>query len=199
MVPSTLKHLFSSRLRVKLLEHLFFHPGEGLHVRRLESLLGESAGNLARELARLERSGIVSSRRIGNQKHFTTNSACPIFEDLRSIFLKTSGASSELRETLTRLPGVELAFIYGSYANGEAGALSDLDVMIIGRVAERQLAPLVARVERKLKREINYTLYTREEVTTRIGKKGDFVSEAFSGPRILLAGSADDRLLRAAG
>jgi hypothetical protein len=55
----------------------------------------------------------------------------------------------------------------------------------------------VARVERRLKRHVNYTLYTRAEVEQRLGNKGEFVHEVLAGPKIVLIGNTDDRLLRA--
>lgn len=196
-VPLTLKYLFSSKLRVKVLSHFFFHPGEAFHVRGLAADLEESAGSVARELAHLEEAGIVESRPVGNQKHFRLREDNPILEDLRGLFLKTSGASAELKEALGKLGGVEVAFLYGSYASGEAHAASDIDLMVIGEVSDRELAPAVARVERRLKRHVNYTLYTREEVEKRLGKKGEFLHEVLAGPKIVLVGNADDRLLRA--
>lgn len=57
-VPLTLKCLFSSELRVKVLSHFFFHPGEDFHIRRLASVLKEPPGTLARELSHLEKAGI---------------------------------------------------------------------------------------------------------------------------------------------
>lgn len=197
-VPLTLKHLFSSKLRVKVLSHFFFHPGEAFHVRRLAAELQESAGSVARELAHLEEAGIVSSRAVGNQKHYTLREDNPILKDLRNIFLKTSGASAELRSALEKIPAVEVAFIYGSYASGEAHAASDIDLMVIGKISDRELAPAVARIERRLKRQINYTLCTRGEAEKRLRKKGEFVHEVFSGPKIMLIGSPNDRLLRVA-
>jgi len=196
-VSVTLKTLFSSKLRVKVLEHFFFHPGEEVYIRRLASKLDEPVGTVARELAGLERAGILASRRVGNQRHYRLNEGCPILDDLRNIFLKTSGAGAELRMTLEKIPGVELAFLYGSYVRGEAHASSDLDLMIVGDVSDRDLAPAVARVERRLKREINYTIYTRSEAEKRLGHKGDFVHEVLSGPRILLIGDERDELFRA--
>jgi len=157
MVPvsAMLKALFSSKLRVKLLEHFFFHPGEEFHVRRLAAELDEPVGTVARELARLERAGILVSRRVGNQRHYSLDEGCPILDDLRNIFLKTAGAGVALRRALEKVSNVELVFLYGSYATGEAHARSDLDLMIIGDVSDRNVAPVVARVERRLKREIN--------------------------------------------
>lgn len=196
-VPLTLKYLFSSKLRVKLLSHFFAHPGEAFHVRRLAAELDESAGSVARELAHLKEAGVLESRAVGNQKHYSLREDNPILEDLRNIFLKTSGVSAELRSALRNIAGLEIAFIYGSYASGEAHAASDVDVMVVGEASDRDVAPAVARVERRLKRRINYTLYTRAEVESRLGKPGEFVHVAFTGSRILLIGNPDDRLLRA--
>lgn len=197
-VPLTLKHLFSSKLRVQVLSHFFFHPGEAFHVRRLAGELEQSAGSVARELAHLEEAGVLSSQAVGNQKHYALREDNPILEDLRNVFLKTSGASAELRSALAGIAGVEVAFLYGSYVSGEAHAASDIDLMVIGGVSDRKLAPAVARVERRLKRRINYTLYTRAEAEERLGKQGDFVHEVLAGPKILLIGNADDRLFRVA-
>jgi predicted nucleotidyltransferase len=198
MVSSTLKSLFSSKLRVKVLSHLFFHPGETFHVRRLAAELAESPGSVGRELAHLEKAGILSCRTVGNQKHYTLREDSPILDDLRNIFLKTAGAGGELRATLEKLGGIELVFIYGSYVSGEAHAASDIDLMVIGDVPERSLAPEVARVERRLKRQIDYALFTRSEAERRSGVKGEFVREVLLGPKIVLIGNPDDRLFRVA-
>ncbi len=190
-----LKSLFSSGLRIKILSHFFFHPGETIHVRGLGTALDEPAGTVARELTNLERGGILQSKAIGNQKHYSLNENNAIHEDLRNIFLKVSGASSVIRDVLGRVPGVEIAFIFGSYADGRATAASDLDLMIVGDTNEATIAPLIAEVEEHLGRPINYALYPRNEVKSRIGLEGDFVNGVFSAKRHLLIGKTDDPLL----
>jgi predicted nucleotidyltransferase len=192
-----LKRLFSSGLRVKVLSHFFLHPGESAYVREVAGALGESPGTVTRELTNLQGAGVLRSEKIGNQRHYSLDEACPILEDLRSMFLKTTGAGDGLRKALAGLDSVELAFIYGSFAKGDAHGKSDIDLMVVGDVGDRELAPAVSRVEKRLHREINYPAYTRAEAVKRLGKKGDFIHEVFSGPRIVLIGKADDRLLRA--
>ena len=191
-----LKQLFSSALRVRVLSWLFLRPGESFHVRGLASTIKESPGTLARELANLENAGIVISRRVGNQKHYSLNMDSPIHGDLRNVFLKTTGAGQEIRADLESVPGVEIAFIYGSFAAGDATAQSDIDLMIVGEVSDRKIALIVSRIERHLRREINYTLFSRSEVEKRLGRQGDFVHEVFTGPRVLLIGRVDDRLFQ---
>ncbi len=190
-----LKTLFSSGLRIKILTHFFFHPGKTIHVRGLAASLDEPAGTVARELANLERGGILRSHAVGNQKHYSLNENNAILGDLRNIFLKVSGAGSAIRDALGRVPGVEIAFIFGSYADGRATAASDLDLMIVGDTDEATIAPLIAEVEGHLGRPVNYVLYPRNEVESRLGLEGDFINEVFSGKRLLLIGNTDDSLL----
>lgn len=189
-----LKTLFSSELRIEILSWFFFHPGESIHIRGLAGALSEPAGTVTRELARLEKAGILRSHPIGNQRHYSLDARSSILEDLRSIFLKSSGAGSALKDTLDILPGIEIAFIFGSYADGRATASSDLDLMIVGSVDEKILAPTMASIEGRLGRPVNYILYPRDEVEERIGQEGDFIHEVFAGSRLLLKGKEDDPL-----
>lgn len=193
---SILKSLFSSNLRIKVLSHFFLHPEESFHIRGLAGILDEPVGTVARELAHLENAGIMESQAVGNQKRYSIRKDSPIHDDLRNLFLKTTGAGEMIRSVLKGLQGVELAFIYGSFASGEANVNSDIDLMVVGAISEKKLAPAIARVENSLGREVNYTVFTRTEVEKRLGRKGDFVHEVFTGPRIMLAGGNDDRLFR---
>jgi len=194
---SLLKTLFSSELRIGILSHFFFHPGETIHVRGLADFLDEPAGTVARELAKLEKGGFLRSHAVGNQKHFSLDEDNAILEDLRNIFLKVSGAGSALKAGLEGVPGVEIAFIFGSYAEGRANTYSDLDLMVVSGADEKTLAPIIAGIEGRLGRPINYVLYPRDEVVSRLGRKGDFVHEVFSGRRLLLIGKENDPLLKA--
>jgi predicted nucleotidyltransferase len=197
-IPPILKGLFSSSLRVKVLSHFFSHPGETFHVRRIADLLSEPAGTVARELSHLGRTGLLTSKAVGNQKHYSLRVDLPILDELARIFLKTTGAGAELRAALNRLGKVELAFIYGSFASGEAHATSDFDLMVVGNVSNRELAPVISRVERRLGREINYTFFRRKEIEKQLGLEGEFVHEVFVGPKILLIGDMGDELLATA-
>lgn len=193
-----LKRLFSSKLRIKVLSHFFLRPGETFHVRRLAEILDEPVGTLSRELLNLEKAGLLLSKKVGNQKHFSLCEDSPIHNELRGIFLKTTAAGDAIRDAVSGIPGVEIVFLYGSFAAGEAGPNSDVDVMVVGKASGRELAAAFSLVERRIGREVNYTAYTREEAAGRIRREGDFVHEVFTGPRILLVGDHDDRLFKTA-
>jgi hypothetical protein len=55
---------------------------------------GAGIGTVQRELERLASAQLVNVSKIGNQKHYQASRQAPIFEELRSIALKTCGATS---------------------------------------------------------------------------------------------------------
>jgi predicted nucleotidyltransferase len=86
-----------------------------------------------RKLSRLQRSGLITVERIGNQKHYRANQDAPIFEELRGLVVKTVGLAEPIRKSFQPYAGsIKTAFVYGSVARGTDTAQSDIDLMIIG-------------------------------------------------------------------
>lgn len=191
-----LKALFTSESRIALLAYFFLHPEESFYLRQLERLLKKPVGQLSRELLNLEKIGLLVSSQEGNQRRYTVNKDFPLHDELRTVFLKTAGAGDVIRGALSKLEGVELALVYGSFAKGEEHSGSDIDVMIVGTVADKDVGRTISTAERKLKRPVNYSLYEREEVMARLKRKDNFIMTVFGEPHIVLIGSKNDRLFR---
>ena len=101
-----------------------------------------------------------------------------------------------IRGSLSKLERIELAFIY-SFAKGEKHPRSDIDIMmIVGSTPDKEISEVPSDAERKLKRTVNYSVYERKEIKTRLKKKGNFILPVFSEPRIVLPGSKNDELFR---
>jgi len=191
-----LKSLFSSDTRIKVLSHFFLHPGESYYLRQLEKLLKIPGGQLRRELLNLEDIQLLISSKEGNQKRYSINKDFSLYDELKNIFLKTTSAGDIIRESLSRLKGIELAFIYGSFAKGGEHPGSDIDIMIVGRVSDKEISRIISNVEKRLKRMVNYSLYERKEVKARLKKKDNFIFTVFNEPHIILIGSKNDELFR---
>jgi DNA-binding transcriptional ArsR family regulator len=88
-MSKTVEKIFGSRIRAKILGWLFTHPDESFFVRQMALILKEDPTNVSREMAKLEELGILRSKRNGNLKHFQANQACPFFEELKGLILKT--------------------------------------------------------------------------------------------------------------
>ena len=75
----------------RVLALLFGEPERSFYTSELIQRAGVGSGAVQRELKRLVESGLVTVKRIGNQKHYQANPASPVFEELRSLVRKTVG------------------------------------------------------------------------------------------------------------
>lgn len=94
--------LFTSTQQ-RVLGLLFGQPGRSFFATELIALTGSGSGAVQRELKRLASSGLVTVTRIGNQKHYQANDTSPVFEELRSLIIKTVGLADPIRQVLAPL------------------------------------------------------------------------------------------------
>jgi predicted nucleotidyltransferase len=143
------------QVRAELLRLLFADDTRELHLRELVRQSGLTLGTVQTEMEKLLSAGLLLDRRDGNRRYVRANAAHPLFSDLHNLVLKTSGLRDVLAEALTGLDGVRLALVFGSVAAGTAKADSDIDLLVIGDVGLRALAPRLRPVAERLGREIN--------------------------------------------
>ncbi len=82
---------------------------------------------MAREVKRLSDAGLLESALRSGRRTVWAASSSQIFDELRSILLKTIGPKAVLEEHFAGLGGVDRAMIYGSWArryDGEAARRS---------------------------------------------------------------------------
>ena len=110
-----------TKTQQRILGALFGQPERSFYASELIRDAGTGSGAAQRELAKLEESGLVTTRRIGNQKHYQANAASPLYSELRSIVLKTVGLAEPLRDALKPLSkAIRAVFVYGSVAKVRA-------------------------------------------------------------------------------
>jgi len=189
MSPKTIAETLFLKTRLAVLGELVKAGAEGVYLRELERRTGLNKRGLLRELHAMRDAGILTARRVGRQVFYRLNPSCPIHDELRSIVLKTVGLGDVLREALSRFAErIDLAYVYGSLASGEASAESDVDVMIVGAVTLRELSGSLREAGSLLRREINPTLYQPDEYREALNTQNSFVCRVHQGPRIDLIG-----------
>lgn len=185
--------LFSSTQQ-RVLRVLFGHADRSFYANEIISLAGSGNGAVQRELMRLESAGLVTVRRVGNQKHYQANRSSPVFAELQSLVHKTVGAAELIRVHLAPLfPSIEVAFIYGSIADGTDHAGSDIDLMVIGLVdSTAELLDTLAPAQGELGRTINPTFYTPDEFSQRVRENRSFILRVLAKPKLFVKGTEDD-------
>ncbi len=86
----------TSRVRRKIVVVYAKYPDFHTHVRGLAKLIKEDAGNIQRELARLEKIGFLVSEKQSNTKVYRSNKSFIIFKELQSIVLKTQKTKNRI-------------------------------------------------------------------------------------------------------
>jgi uncharacterized protein len=182
-----------SKSRRALLSLLFSHPDESYYLRQLARLTCVGMGALQRELRTLTEAGIISVRVQGRQSFFQANPQCPVFEELKGLILKTSGAADVLRAALAPMAGaIRVAFMFGSMARGGQARQSDVDIMVVGDVEFAQVVSALSPAQETLAREINPVVYSLDEFKSKAARGVNFLKRVMESSKVFVVGDASD-------
>ncbi len=193
-IPSGLAGALFTSTQRRVLALLFGQPGRSFYANELIELTGSGSGAVQRELKRLSSSGLVTVRRIGNQKHYQANPDSPIFDELHGLVVKTVALVDPLKAALEPLADrIDLAMLFGSMAKGTDTAKSDVDLLIVaeGLILE-EVYKILLPLEETLDRKISPTLYTPREFEKKKSANNAFIKRLLAGEKVILIGSPDD-------
>jgi predicted nucleotidyltransferase len=182
--------LKKSKTREKILRIFFADTDKKYYLRELEKILKISVGNIRRELLALEKSGLFKREEKGKQVYYFLNKEAPIYEEFKSIVLKTIGLEHILKEELKRQKDVDFSFLFGSYVKGDFKSDSDVDLYVIGDIAEDKLYKAVKRAERMSRRNISYHFSILPEFKKNL--KNSFFHKEIIAKHLLLTGDPDE-------
>jgi predicted nucleotidyltransferase len=173
---------------------LFGQPGRSFYANELIGLAGGGSGAVQRELVRLARSGLVTTRPVGNQKHYQANPDSPLFAELCGIVQKTVGLAEPLRHALRGVARqIRAAFVYGSVAKRQDAAASDIDLMIISdTLSYGDIFSALEAASVRLGRPVNPTIMTSKELAKRVKSDNAFTTRVLAQPKIWVMGGEDD-------
>jgi uncharacterized protein len=168
-------------------------PEKWWYVSELAEFLHTRPSSLQRELAGLKQSGLLQQRKDGRRVYFKAETRSPIFRELRSIFEKTVGLVPTLKAALAPFASeIVCSFVYGSIARREEHAASDVDLMVIGAAGLSDLAPSLRKVENRLGREVNVTIYSVHEFRKKLAEGDHFLTTVLKGSRQFVKGEQRD-------
>jgi len=189
-----LSDLFISKVRVKILQLFMTNPGQIFHVREIVRRVGEEINAVRRELAHMEKAGMVESEWRANRKFFGFKKDYIFYQDLMSMIHKTKDLGGDIVKNRNKLGRVKYAMIAGHYILGKETRSDDVDLFVVGNVILPQLAAIVKDEEAKKGREINYTVMSEEEFNFRKRRKDPFVVSILSRSNLMLLGDEEELL-----
>ena len=187
-----LKDLFISKTRVKLLQTFLNNPGRIFYVRELVRTVGEQINAVRAELARMERSGMVTSEARANRKFYGFRKDYVFYDELSRLVAKSSGLGGAIIKERNKLGKIKYASLSGTYIRRRPVGPTDVDLLIVGSIVLPQLAQLVKENENVIGREVNYSVMTEEEFTFRKRRGDPFIRNILEKPKVLLIGDEEE-------
>jgi predicted nucleotidyltransferase len=188
---NTLEQIFSSRTRAGVFTILFGLAQRELHNREIARRSKHSEAAVRQELSKLLDLALVHVRRDGNRAYYSANRSHPLYHEIHSMVLKTTGLVDVLAEALID-HRIETAFVFGSIAEGRETQGSDVDILIIGSIGLMEVSRLLSGVSELLEREVNPIVMSREEYIRRAATEDHFANNVIRGARLFIKGDPDE-------
>ena len=157
-----LKSIITSETRIKLLLKFFLNPKTSGYLRQLAKEFNESTNSIRVELNKLSEARIICARREGRQKLFRANTDHPLFEDIRSIVLKSTGINLVVSNIIDNIGNLNMAFVRGDYAVGIDSGLIDL-VLVGESLNKPEIERVRLKTEALIKRKISILVLSDTE------------------------------------
>ena len=193
-VATGLADVLFTPVQQRVLGLLFGQPERRFQSAELIRLAGAGTGAAHRLLTRLAATGMVTTERVGNQKHYQANADSPVFAELAGLVRKTVGLVVPLQAALAPLARkIAAAFVYGSIAKGTDTAASDVDLMVVtDKLEYGEVFAALKDAEAALARPVNPNLMTRAEWRRKRAEAGSFAARIAAQPRLFVLGSDDE-------
>jgi hypothetical protein len=186
--------LITSKSRIKLLNVFLSSPNDMLHVRELVRRTHDEINAVRRELAFLEKKGILTREPRANRVYYFLNKTYPFYYDLLRIGSKSVGLGADILKNRVKLGRIKYAMFSGRFLRKMKEHPDEVDLLIVGNVVLPELALLVREEEKRLNTEINYTVMTEEEFSFRRKKRDPFIISILAGSRVVLIGDEETML-----
>lgn len=183
-----LADFITSKSRIKLLNIFLASPFEMYHVRDLVRRTDDEINAVRRELAFLEKKGILIKEPRSNRVYYSLAKSYPYYNDLLGVGAKTTGLGGEIIKNKIKLGKVKYVMLNGRFTRKAKKNKDEVDLLVVGTVVLPELAVLVRNEEARLGLEINYTVMSEEEFDFRKSRRDPFVLEILSAPRVMVIG-----------
>ena len=195
MSTSQIEALVGSELRARLLRWFYVEaqPGMSAYEREIARRTGISPGSVHHALKRLEEGQLIVREETPRGPQYRAPYEDVRLQPLFTLFRQQSVLVSALRNALVDVPQVAYACIFGSFAQGTAGAASDVDVLVLeeSRDARQRILSALAKVQESTTAKIDITTMSVDKFRGMLSEGDAFAVSVVGSPRIVLKGGTE--------
>lgn len=187
-----LEHFFGSKTRLKLLKLFFRHPNKSFYVRELTRLIDTQLHAVRREIANLEKIGIIrqieqQTRELGQErsKFFVLHTQSMLYPELKALLLKSEQMlEHQLVSDLKEKSGtLKLFMLTGSFLNDDG---VETDLLLVGEIKPLVIAKRIKQYEEDLGKSIRYTMMDEQEFKDRREIGDRFLYSLFEAKHLMM-------------
>ncbi len=171
-----LKKLFTSSVRIKILDLFFHNPGEEYYIREMTRLLDEQINSVRRELTNLKKAGVLKSKTKTRKKYYYLDPDFMLHDELKSIFLKASAKNTKLSQAISKIGNIKLLVLSGNFVETEA----DADLLIVGDIDKLELSHYL---EAQIDYPVRFSVMSEEDFKYRLECNDQFVLSMLKNPK----------------
>lgn len=162
------------------------------HVRDIVRRVDEEINAVRRELAHLEKGGLLSKEHRANRLFYLLRKDYPLYFDLLELIVKTAGMGGDILKNRQKLGKLKFVMVSGKFARNISRGGNEVDLLVVGKVVLPELSQIVKQEEVRKGREINYTVMGDEEFVFRKSRRDPFVLDILKGSRIMIVGDEEE-------
>lgn len=188
-----MRYIFRSQSLMRTFGFLALHQEAEYGAADIAEFVGVTRPAIVQALGYLERDGLVTKRSVGKKRLYRINTDHAYYPELRSIALKTLGGIETIAKEIQDDPAIRFAAVFGSFARGEEGPQSDIDVLfVIGdenwEEVDYRLATATARVSEQIARRVTPNIYRASEFERLRREANPAIEQILSASMTVLKG-----------
>ncbi|HEX9745534.1 MAG TPA: nucleotidyltransferase domain-containing protein [bacterium] len=140
-------------------------------------------GQVLRDIELMKKQGAVK---------YSINTYHPMYKPIRMLLEVGVGFLSVINAEVNDWMGVDIAFIYGSYAVADQSDESDIDLALIGYREKLEFYKPVHNLEERIGKSVHFIHYTPAQWQAESKKSDSFVKSLLYKPKVFLVGTDED-------
>jgi len=183
-MKSTLKLLFGSQTRVKILQTFLLSPESEFFVRELTRKLGEQINSVRRELMNLRKIGLLKNRLHNRKKYFFIDKTSLFYPDLQSLFMKSVDPKADITRSIEKLGKIELLLLSGIFVHETKQKGDKVDLVLVGDVPKEDLEKYL---DENVSKDVRYAIFDKDNFLYRLEYKDKFIFDLLKSPTNIIA------------
>lgn len=188
-----MRYIFRSQSLMRTFSFLALHQEDEYGAADIAEFVGVTRPAIVQALGYLERDDLVSKRTVGKKRLYRIRTDSAYYPELRSIALKTLGGIETIAREIQDDASIQFAAVFGSFARGDEGAQSDIDVLFVidddgWEEADYRIASSMAGVSEQIARRVSPNIYRASEFERLRRDANPAVEQILSSPMTVLKG-----------